>query len=85
MVRVLNNLRLSAQRSGDRAGTVRALELQAALPGAGVEERRQLAAAVAATGRFDRGAVLYEALGHEDPAHAEEHRRTAARLRASMN
>lgn len=85
VIRVLNNLRAAHLRRGDRSGLVNVLRLQAALPGAGIPERRQLAGVLAAGGRFVEAADLYEALEAEDPGRSSEHRAASNRLRASLN
>lgn len=85
VVRVLNNLRNAHLRLGDRSGLVATLRLQAALPGAPPAVRAELAALLAADGRFLEAAVLHDTLALEDPAAAEDHRRAATRLRARLN
>ncbi len=85
VVRVLNNLRAAHLRRGDRHGLTRALRLQAALPTAGVGERRQLAGVLSAEGRFVEAADLYDRLADDDPHRADAHRAAAARNRARLN
>lgn len=85
VVRVLNNLRAARLRRGDRSGFAVVLRLQAAMPWAGVSERRQLAGVLAEEGRFVEAADLYERLSGEDTGRAEEHLRSAERLRAHLN
>jgi hypothetical protein len=83
--RVLNNLQGAYQRRGDRPGLVRALSLQAAVPGAPVAVRRHLADLLAADGRFDDAADERERLALEDPGAGEDHLFAARRLRARLN
>ncbi len=85
VVRVLNNLRAARLRRGDRHRLADVLRLQAALPGAGVAERRQLAGVLAAEGRFIEAADLYDVLALDDAGRVDEHRAAAARLRANLN
>jgi regulator of sirC expression with transglutaminase-like and TPR domain len=85
VVRVLNNLRAARLRRGDRHGLADVLRLQAALPEAGIAERRQLAGVLAAEGRFVEAADLYDGLSADDEARADEHRAAAVRLRANLN
>jgi regulator of sirC expression with transglutaminase-like and TPR domain len=85
VVRVLNNLRAARLRRGDRHGLADVLRLQAALPTAGIAERRQLAGVLAAEGRFLEAADLYDGLAVDDQLRAEEHRAAALRLRANLN
>ncbi len=83
--RILNNLRSTYLRRGDRPGLIRTLRLQSVLPGAGVGERRQLAGVLAADGRFVEAAALYDDLAEADRPRADDHRQTAQRLRANLN
>lgn len=85
VVRVLNNLRGAHLRRGDRRGVAGTLRLHAALPGAGLPARRDLAGVLAADGRFLEAAEVHDALAIEDPEAAEEHRNAAVRLRARLN
>lgn len=85
VVRVLNNLGASYLRDNDRDGRVRVEWMRSVLPGAGLPERRRLAAAVAATGRFDEAALRFDELAGSDDELADEHRRTALQLRARLN
>lgn len=83
--RVLNNLRAARLRRGDRSGLLDVLRLQAALPGAGVAERRQLAGVLAAEGRFVEAAAVHEELAATDLERAEDHSAAVTRLRANLN
>lgn len=85
VTRVLNNLRAAHLRGGDRHGFVDVLRLQAAMPGAGVGERRQLAGVLAEEGRFLDAALVHDRLADEDHARADEHRAASVRLRARLN
>jgi len=85
VLRVLNNLRAAHLRRGDRAGFASVLRLQAALPWAGVSERRQLAGVLAEQGHFIEAATLYEQLSTDDVGRSDQHRRAVERLRANLN
>lgn len=85
VVRVLNNLRGAHLRRGDRRGLATTLRLQAALPGASMSARRDLAGVLAADGRFLEAADEHDRLARDDPDGAAGHRAAAARLRARLN
>jgi regulator of sirC expression with transglutaminase-like and TPR domain len=85
VVRVLNNLRGAHLRRGDRHGLATTLRLQAALPGSATAARRELAGVLAADGRFLEAAEVHESLARDDAGDAEQHARTATRLRARLN
>jgi regulator of sirC expression with transglutaminase-like and TPR domain len=79
VARTLNNLAGAYRRVGDRVGLCWVLELRLLLPGATVQERRELGLLLGASGRFTAGAEVLE-------ASAEERDHTAAaRLRARLN
>ncbi len=84
--RTLANLRTIFAARGDRASLVGVLELVNRLPGSSGEDRGELAAALAAHGRFGDAARQYddaaELLGGSLGA---EYRRNADRLRARLN
>ncbi|MEM8923747.1 MAG: transglutaminase-like domain-containing protein [Actinomycetota bacterium] len=83
--RMLTNLKLVYRRSGDLAQLLKILDLSVALPDSGPAERRELAAMLAVTGRYDRAAEQHEILATLDPDRATEHLAAAARLRARRN
>jgi len=86
LTRMLANLRNIFAAHGDRAGIVAVLELRNRLPGASAEERGELAAALAATGRFGDAARQYEQAGDQlGGSLGAEYRRNADRLRARLN
>ena len=85
VMRVLNNLRGAHLRRGDRHGLATTLRLQAALPGSATAARRELAGVLAADGRFLEAAQVHESLARDDAGDAEQHARTATRLRARLN
>jgi len=84
--RMLANLRSIFAGVGDRPSLVAVLELNNCLPASSGEDRGELAAALAATGRFGDAARQYdlaaELLGGSLGA---EYRRNADRLRARLN
>jgi regulator of sirC expression with transglutaminase-like and TPR domain len=79
LARMLANLRAIHARSGDRGALADVLVLITRLPGSGDDERRQLAAVLAAQGRFGEAAAVHDDLGGDDDG------RQAARLRARLN
>lgn len=84
--RVLANLKAIHRQAGDRRALVGALRLQVALPGAGEEEHRELAAALAAAGQFGDAADQLEALAADAAGERAEADLTAAtRFRARLN
>jgi hypothetical protein len=85
VTRVLNNLVGAYSQQQDRAGLLRALALQHALPDVGPAMRRQYAAALTADGRYLEAAEVHEELARSDPASAAEHQLAALRLRAQLN
>lgn len=86
LTRVLANLRNIFGGRGDRAAVVGVLELRNLLPGASAEDRSELAAALAATGRFGDAARHYDQAGDQlGGSLGAEYRRNADRLRARLN
>ncbi len=86
LTRVLANLRNIFAARGDRAGVVSILELCNLLPGASPEDRSELAAALAASGRFGEAANHYDQAGDQlGGSLGAEYRRNADRLRARLN
>jgi len=82
---VLANLRYSYLLESSRAGLLRVAQLQAAMPGAGLAERRALAQLLAADGRFDEAARLHRELSGEDPDPDQDHESRAIQLLARLN
>jgi regulator of sirC expression with transglutaminase-like and TPR domain len=83
IVRMLTNLQRSYVGRGDRAGALWAQCLRVLVPGTTVQDRRQLAAMLAANGRFDAAAVELEAIASAGGGARD---RLAARaLRAKLN
>jgi len=86
LTRMLANLRNIFAARADRAGVVAVLELRNQLPGTSGEDRGELAAALAATGRFTEAARSYEQAGDQlGGSLGAEYRRNAERLRARLN
>lgn len=84
--RVLANLAGIHRAEGDRPALARVLRLRSAVPGAAVEERRELAAALAAAGQFAAAADELEAVAAEAGAErAQEDLTAATRYRARLN
>jgi len=84
--RVLANLTAIHRTSGDRGALVGVLRLAVTLPGAADEQRRELAAALAATGQFATAAEQLEAVaagGSGDRSAADL--AAATRFRARLN
>ena len=83
IARMLTNLQRSYIARGDRAGGLWAQCLRVLVPGTTVQDRRQLAAMLAANGRFDAAAVELDAIAAEGGGDRD---RVAARaLRAKLN
>lgn len=86
LARILANLRSIFLATGDRESLLWVLRLRSAIPGVPVEERGELASALAAVGRFGEAAsefdLLADTLGDDL---GDEYRRSAHRLRARMN
>ncbi|HEX5365497.1 MAG TPA: transglutaminase-like domain-containing protein [Acidimicrobiales bacterium] len=83
MARMLTNLQRSYLARGDRAGGLWAQCLRVLVPGATVQDRRQLAAMLAANGRFDAAAFELEAVAGEGGGARDVH--AARALRARLN
>jgi regulator of sirC expression with transglutaminase-like and TPR domain len=84
LARVLTNLRRSFTGVGDRTGALWAQCLRVLVPGATAEDRRELAALLAANGRFDAAAEELDAIA--DDGWGSDHDRAAARaMRAKLN
>jgi regulator of sirC expression with transglutaminase-like and TPR domain len=86
LVRVLANLERVYTAAGDRRALRWVLGLRAGMPGAGVGERRRLAALLASGGELVEAATLLEGVADEvEGAEAEAARAAAHRLRATLN
>lgn len=83
--RVLNNLLGARSRRRDRCGVADVLALRSAMAPGDLSRRRQLAAGLAAAGRFDVAAKVHDDLSSLDPGAVDDHARAAARLRARLN
>lgn len=83
MARMLTNLQRSYMTRGDRAGGLWAQCLRVLVPGTTVQDRRQLAAMLAANGRFDAAAVELDAIAAEGGGARDRH--AARALRAKLN
>lgn len=84
LARMLTNLQRSFVGRGDRAGALWAQCLRVLVPGTTVADRRQLAAMLAANGRFDAAAVELDAIA-EDGSGGARDRHAARALRARLN
>ncbi|NNF56375.1 MAG: hypothetical protein HKN03_18260 [Acidimicrobiales bacterium] len=71
--RILANIRNAAVRAGDISSFALASELKLGIPGAGVEEFRELARVVASSGRHDRAVTVFNWLAQNDLTEAHEH------------
>lgn len=83
--RMLANLISDYGRANQRGSLAWVLQLRSLLPGAGAVEVRQLAGVLEATGRFWEAADAVDRLVDLQPERAQDHRRTASRLRARLN
>jgi regulator of sirC expression with transglutaminase-like and TPR domain len=83
--RMLNNLKVSHRRSGDLSQLVQVLTVTSELPWSSPTERVELAKVLAAAGRDDQAAVVWEQLEALDPSRASAHRAAARRHRARRN
>ncbi len=84
IARMLTNLQRSFVGAGDRAGALWAQCLRVLVPGATVLDRRQLAAMLAANGRFDAAAMELDAIA-DDGAGGDRDRIAARAMRAKLN
>lgn len=86
VARMLANLKSIYLARSDRRGLAWVLRLRSLLPGAADGERRELAGALAAAGRYDEAADELEQLAEELPGvKADEATAAARRLRARLN
>lgn len=83
VTRMVTNLQRSYAARGDRAGALWAQCLRVLVPGTTVQDRRQLAAMLAANGRFDAAADELEAVATEGGGARDRH--AARALRAKLN
>ncbi len=83
--RMLQNLRVAAQRTGDRRRLVDVVRLRVRIPGAPVSDRLDLANLLMLTGRWEEAAVEHNRLAELRPNRAELHQRASARCRAHLN
>jgi regulator of sirC expression with transglutaminase-like and TPR domain len=84
LARVLTNLRRSYAGRGDRTGALWAQCLRVLVPGATAEDRRELAALLAANGRFDAAAEELDAIADEGWG-SDRDRASAVAMRAKLN
>jgi regulator of sirC expression with transglutaminase-like and TPR domain len=84
MARIVTNLQRSYVGRGDRAGALWAQCLRVLVPGATVGDRRQLAALLAANGRFDAAAQELDAIADGGDG-GERDRIAATAMRAKLN
>ncbi|MEX0768901.1 MAG: transglutaminase-like domain-containing protein [Microthrixaceae bacterium] len=85
LMRVLNNLRVAYERSGDRERLAQVARMQSVIPGFASQSLEFLARTLAADGRFLDAAEVHDRLCNENPAQAEYHQSAALRLRARLN
>lgn len=90
VTRLLTNLKSIYSARRDRAGLIWVLRLRAAVPGVPAEERRELASALAADGRFQEAASALDDLAavarrYGAGALVDEAEHGAIRLRARLN
>jgi regulator of sirC expression with transglutaminase-like and TPR domain len=84
LARMLTNLRRSFAGVGDRTGALWAQCLRVLVPGATAGDRRELAALLAANGRFDAAAEELDAIA-DDGWGSERDRAAARAMRAKLN
>ncbi|MFN0093052.1 MAG: SirB1 family protein [Acidimicrobiales bacterium] len=85
LARILGNLKGRYRSDKDRRGLEWVLRLRSRIPGVPLSERQELAAVLAALGRFDRAAAELELLAELSPEAKGDHQAAAARLRANLN
>jgi len=86
LTRMLNNLLGIFAARRDARSRLWALRLRAAVPGATIDERAEVAAALAATGEYAAASRWLQELAREAPgAVGESYLRSAERLRACLN
>jgi alkylhydroperoxidase/carboxymuconolactone decarboxylase family protein YurZ len=86
VTRMLNNLVAIFASRRDQQGRLWALQLRAAIPGASLEDRAEVAAALAAVGEFSEAGRWLDGLSLEAPEPvAVGYRQAADRLRSRLN
>lgn len=86
LARMLQNLRAVFSAMGDHRSIVWVLELRTAIPGLPMDERGELASALAATGEFRRAAAVFDELADGFGGElGDQYAASAARLRARLN
>ena len=86
IARVLQNLRVSYLGNKDRGRLVEVLRMRSAIPGTPATERRDLAGALARTGRFDLAATELDLAAAATPGSVgDQLREQAHQLRARLN
>jgi len=86
VTRMLNNLVAIFASRRDQQGRLWALRLRATVPGASIEDRAEVASAMAAVGDFSEAARWLEALSFEAPPPvAMGFRQAAERMRSRLN
>jgi regulator of sirC expression with transglutaminase-like and TPR domain len=84
LARILTNLRRSYAAVGDRTGALWAQCLKVLVPGITAHDRRDLAALLAANGRFDAAAEELEAIA-DDGWGSDKDREAARAMRSRLN
>jgi regulator of sirC expression with transglutaminase-like and TPR domain len=85
LARMLLNLKAIFLTRRDRSALLWVQRLRAMIPGSGLDEVRELAAALAANGRLDEAAELLEELAEDGDEASDADLRLAAGLRARLN
>jgi len=86
VARMLNNLVAVFAARRDQRGRLWALRLRAAIPGTSIEDRAEVASALAGCGEFSDAGRWLEALSFEAPEPmATGYRQAADRLRSRLN
>lgn len=86
LARMLNNLLGIFAARRDTRSRLWALQLRAAVPGASVDDRAEVAAALVAVGDYPAAGRWLDQLANDAPGPVgESYRRSAVRLRASLN
>jgi regulator of sirC expression with transglutaminase-like and TPR domain len=85
ITRMLNNLKVSHHRGGDLPELARVLAVTSELPWSPSSERVELAKVLAAAGRDEQAAVVWEQLAELEPSRASSHRAAARRHLARRN
>ncbi|HEY6532437.1 MAG TPA: transglutaminase-like domain-containing protein [Acidimicrobiales bacterium] len=86
LTRMLNNLLGIFAARRDTRSRLWALQLRAAIPGASIDDRAEVAGALAGVGRYAAAGQWLDQLADDAPgALGDSYRRSAARLRACLN